>query len=86
MSFSKYKNVQIQDLKMGEGFSIALSKQGEVFAWGMNDQGQLGKDDMNSWVEPEKVPLQKVITMIACGLKHCVVVDSENQVYAWGSN
>ena len=39
VSFSKYKNVQIQDLKMGEGFSIALSKQGEVFAWGMNDQG-----------------------------------------------
>jgi len=48
VSFSKYKNVHIQDLKMGEGFSIALSKQGEVFAWGMNDQGQLGKDDMNS--------------------------------------
>ena len=41
---------------------------------------------MISWIEPEKIPLQNFVSMIACGLKHCVVVDKENQVYAWGSN
>ncbi len=24
--------------------------------------------------------------MIACGLTHCIAVDKDNQVYAWGSN
>lgn len=71
---------------MGEGFTIALSWQGEIFAWGMNDQGQLGKDDMNSRVEPEKIPFPKPVSSMACGLKHVVIIDSENQVYAWGSN
>ena len=32
----------IQDLKMGEQFTIALSMRGYVYTWGMNERGQLG--------------------------------------------
>lgn len=33
---------QIEELKMGEYFTIALSTKGVVYSWGMNDKGQLG--------------------------------------------
>lgn len=33
------ENVQIEDLKLGESFSVALSKTGIVYTWGMNDKG-----------------------------------------------
>jgi alpha-tubulin suppressor-like RCC1 family protein len=32
----------IEDLKLGEQFSMALSNKGQVFTWGFNDKGQLG--------------------------------------------
>lgn len=40
---------------MGEGFTLALTKQGELYSWGMNDKGQLGKEDLLPWIEPERV-------------------------------
>jgi len=51
------KRTVIQDLKIGEGFTLALSNKGEVFAWGLNEFGQLAKDDLMSRIEPEKVHL-----------------------------
>jgi alpha-tubulin suppressor-like RCC1 family protein len=33
---------QIDDIKMGEYFTVVLSTRGYVYVWGMNDKGQLG--------------------------------------------
>ena len=33
------ENAIIEDLKMGESFSVALSNKGVVYTWGMNDKG-----------------------------------------------
>jgi alpha-tubulin suppressor-like RCC1 family protein len=35
-------SVVIEDLKLGEQFSMALSNKGQVYTWGFNDKGQLG--------------------------------------------
>lgn len=45
----------IEDLQLGENFSVALSRKGEVFTWGTNDCGQLGLGDIASRVSPEQV-------------------------------
>lgn len=39
---SKAHPPQIEDLHMGEYFSMAQSKRGYVYSWGSNDCGQLG--------------------------------------------
>ena len=36
------QNIVIEDLKLGEQFSMALSSRGIVYTWGQNDKGQLG--------------------------------------------
>ena len=33
------QSAQIEDIKLGEYFSVALSVRGYVYTWGMNDKG-----------------------------------------------
>ena len=60
-------NVVIEDLKMGEYLSVALSTRGYVYSWGMNDKGQLGVgQDISHSFEPlpvssSKGPLSKAV-------------------------
>lgn len=79
--------VFIEDLKLGEQFSMVLTNKGAVYTWGLNDKGQLGLGNELPTVEPTLVSsLTKVITKIDCGLKHCVALTKDYQLYLWGSN
>lgn len=77
---------------MGEYFSIAMSTRGYVYTWGMNDKGQLGiNSDVPYSFEPvavssSKSTLSKAVQKIACGLKHCIVLTKDYQLFSWGSN
>ena len=79
---------------MGEQFSIALSKRGYVYTWGMNDKGQLGIGNESPAYDPVRIPQIgpsskhpiKPIKKIDCGLKHCLVLSNKCKLYAWGSN
>lgn len=83
----KTKDPMITDLKLGECFSIALSSNGKVYTWGSNELGQLGNGDDQPIAEPTVVPsLKEPISKIGCGVKHCIVISTSYQVYAWGSN
>ena len=77
---------------MGEYFTIAMSMRGYVYTWGMNDKGQLGiNSDIPYSFEPvavssSKSTLSKAVQRIDCGLKHCIVLTKDFQLYSWGSN
>lgn len=79
------------DLAAGGYFSIGLTADGQVFAWGRNADGQLGVGTNGDWFAPQPVSttgaLQgKTITAIAAGGYHALAVDAEGRVYAWGRN
>jgi hypothetical protein len=86
ISFSRFGRVQIDDLKLGNSFSVALSKKGEVFTWGSNDKGQLGLGDQLPRTQPEQVRFQSSIVQISVGLQHCIAVTKNLQLYGWGDN
>ena len=66
---------------------MALSKQGIVFTWGINDFGQLGHGNEINCYEPQPVKaLNRPIWRIDCGLKHCLALSKDSILYAWGSN
>ncbi|MBL7893443.1 MAG: T9SS type A sorting domain-containing protein [Bacteroidia bacterium] len=71
----------------GGGFhSLALKKDSTVWAWGENNNGQLG-DGTNT---PSNVPVQVsslkgIIGIAAAGL-HSLAVKSDGTVWAWGWN
>jgi len=78
---------------MGEYFCLALSQRGYVYSWGMNDKGQLGVKTENQpmafepiAVSSSKSTLSKAVQRIESGLKHCLVLTKDYQLYSWGSN
>ncbi|MBI0145493.1 MULTISPECIES: RCC1 domain-containing protein [Bifidobacterium] len=77
-----------------QGFSVGVASDGNAYAWGDNDRGQLGQD-------PDKTPTQKTPTMVplpdgvasgftytqvAAGAAHVLAVGSDGIVYSWGAN
>lgn len=75
----------------GEGFSLVLTAEGKVYAWGSNGSGQLGDGTNTQRTLPVAVNMNgvlsgKIITLIAAGQSHSVVLTNDRKAYSWGSN
>lgn len=79
----------------GEHHSLALSADGNVFAWGSNAEGQLGNGSTGgASAEPVLVAgpgsgardaaLLQPVTAIAAGARHSLAVNAQGQCLAWG--
>lgn len=75
-------------IEAGAEHSVALKRDGTVFAWGRNTVGQLGNGettDVNT--TPVKVPGLVDIMEIAAGDNHTLALKQDRTtVWAWGSN
>ena len=78
---------QIQDIACGNVAVLFLMKDGSVYTCGANNYGQQGQGNNISVV---KTPIQieglDHIVKIACGFGHCLALDSDGHVWAWGRN
>lgn len=82
----------ITEVAAGVRHTLALTTEGTVLAWGNNARGQLG----NGATEKSKIPVQVMdsegrfplsgITAIAAGGDFSLALDTNNTVWAWGSN
>ena len=75
----------------GDSHSMAVTSDGQVFTWGSNQSGQLGNNSLINASVPVSVDKQgilegKKVVGIAAGYSHSMVVTSDGQVFAWGSN
>ena len=74
----------------GFDFVLALNNKNEVFSWGKNTLGQLGRGYRNGVLEclkPEKIFFKnKIIVKISCGYYHSLALSSDGVVYGWGGN
>lgn len=68
---------------------LALCKSGDIYGWGHNGYCQLGNGNTNHGITPNLLQgalSGKVVTTVACGSHHSVVLTSEGEVFAWGQN
>jgi len=70
--------------------SFAIKNDGTLWAWGRNDQGQLGNGKGGNLDDFEKSPVQvgtdrKWDAVAACE-EHAVAISSDGSLWAWGSN
>ena len=77
----------VQGFFFGRGHVIALTDEGNVFAWGQNDRHQCG----NGGKEYLRMPTQinfydEKAKSVACGWDHTLVLTESGSVYAWGRN
>ncbi|XP_032669055.1 probable E3 ubiquitin-protein ligase HERC4 isoform X2 [Odontomachus brunneus] len=79
----------IVQIACGLKHSIALTNNGELYAWGSNSDGQLG---LGSDTKMELIPklvhsLAAVpIAFVACGGYHTIVILKSGAIFAWGRN
>jgi uncharacterized protein YwqG len=70
----------------GYAFSLALTADGDVDAWGENDHGQLGHDTTRFEAMPRRVEgLKPAISAIAAGGTHALALTADATVFSWGS-
>ncbi|XP_065335616.1 RCC1 and BTB domain-containing protein 1-like [Cloeon dipterum] len=71
-------------------FSVfAICSSGTLFAWGKNERGELGLGTKEYTMVPTKVEGDlegKRVVQVACGKSHTLVLTSDGEVFAFGSN
>jgi alpha-tubulin suppressor-like RCC1 family protein len=70
----------------GDGFSLAITTLGALFAWGRNDQGQLGDTTKVTKSSPVQVASGTSYVSVYAGGTHTVALKSDYTMYAWGYN
>ncbi|MEW2624211.1 Ig-like domain repeat protein [Streptomyces sp. NPDC048106] len=72
----------------GGFYSLAATSDGRVFAWGINNSGQLGDGTDTNRSTPVEVHLPPGVhaTTVAAGGAHSLALASDGRVLAWGFN
>ncbi len=70
----------------GVKHSLALKKDGDVWAWGSNKYGQLGDNSTTDRPTPVKVSDISDVIAVSAGAFHSLALKSDGAVWAWGSN
>jgi len=70
------------------GYSLAITTQGQLYAWGGNSSGQLGDLSTINKSSPVLVsgPANTSWSSIATGAGFALAITSTGQLYGWGSN
>jgi alpha-tubulin suppressor-like RCC1 family protein len=69
------------------GFTLVLSAEGKVSAFGSNRWGQCGRHAEHKeslMLEPQTIPLPNPVVAVDTGLQNCIALDNTGDVYCWG--
>lgn len=79
--------IRVIAVAAGSRHSLALSSDGNVFAWGWGLLGQLGLGETQSVLNPTMIPtFSQRIVMISAGGMHSACIDTTGECYTWGSS
>ena len=75
-------------ISAGYGHSLAIGSDGNLYAWGYNEYGQVGNGTLTEQNTPEVVTLATGVTptAISAGQYHSLAIGSDGKLYAWGYN
>jgi alpha-tubulin suppressor-like RCC1 family protein len=68
----------------GEKHSLAVKSDGTVWAWGLNDYGQLGDGTQTNRATPVQVQGLSDVVAVAAAIGHSLALKSDGTVWAWG--
>ena len=86
---SPVKSIQLTDVKAiaaGRLHTVVLKNDGTVWAFGLNDYGQLGLELSYQSLHPEEVSGLTDVKAIAAGDYHTFALKNDGTVWAWGRN
>jgi alpha-tubulin suppressor-like RCC1 family protein len=76
----------VAKVAVGNLHAIALTRDGKVYTWGMNQHGQLGVGTTNNQGSPVQVEAleDQVVVDVACGGGHTAALTEDGQLWVWG--
>lgn len=77
-----------QSIAVGSSHSLAIKSDGSLWAWGANDQGQLGDGTTQARAQPVAIG-SGFVNVFAGGqgaLGHSLGIKSDGSLWAWGNN
>lgn len=84
------KNLKFTIVAAGGWHSLALDEEGQMWAWGRNQQAQLGNGDNSGTEQWHPVPISKGLGVrfksISAGDYHSLALDTDGKVWSWGTN
>lgn len=84
--------VRVTQVSVGESYTVAVSSDGAVWAWGLGTSGQLGDGDSDTHIvsSPRRVDVLwdsgVRVSQISAGASHVLAVASDGSLWAWGGN
>ncbi len=80
------EEVEIVDFAAGLNHALAVDGHGDLWAWGSNEDGQLGDPDLGeSCTTPCQVRVEGVeFRAVAAGDRFSLALDSNGRVWSWG--
>ncbi|XP_062251671.1 LOW QUALITY PROTEIN: E3 ubiquitin-protein ligase HERC2 [Platichthys flesus] len=84
----KLQDLDIVKVCCGSQFSVALTKDGQVYTWGKGDNQRLGHGSDEHVRYPKLLDSLegKKVVDIAVGSTHCLALTDDGEVHSWGSN
>ena len=87
ISFDLEEDDFIMDLDFGNNHSVALSNMGQAFAWGSNENNQLGFIALDTAMVHTSLAIPDlVVSDISVGYDHTAVLTTEGRLFMTGSN
>ncbi|HUI99887.1 MAG TPA: hypothetical protein VLY46_06600 [Usitatibacter sp.] len=76
----------VTQVSAGGGHSLALEKDGSVWAWGENGYGQLGDGTTATRFVPVRVAGLSDVVEVAAGADHSLARARDGRIWAWGGD
>jgi len=70
----------------GQYHTLAIKKDGTLWAWGLNDRGQLGDGTNINRASPLRITSTADWQLVAPGLRFTLALKTDGSLWAWGSN
>ena len=78
----------IQQFFIGGTFILGLRSDKQVYGWGHNSHGQLGRGHFSStdYLKPKIITFSESVIQLSNGRANSLALTEEGRVYGWGSN
>ncbi|RTL47192.1 MAG: hypothetical protein EKK53_00160 [Burkholderiales bacterium] len=77
----------IRSFAVGVQHQLVLLADGQLLAWGANNDGQLGRgEERNDFVPQQAIAVPGQFAQVAAGHGWSAAIDTEGRLWTWGSN
>ena len=79
---------KLKAIECGQFTTAAVTEGGELYMWGLNEAGQLGRGEFatSNSDGPRRVVLDGQVASVSIGYGHVLALTKDGRVFSWGKN